>query len=283
MNQYPYPYVLDPANYPWATELQQHWKTIKAEYDNFCNYIKDNSGGTKIVKIIKLDSQGNYTFPGEILPDSLTVTTLSKSAVDYKLTETVVKEEVDTRTDLKLLIEKKHHIISVPSRPNTDLLIRFTYNPLINFVEKIYDGTWIPFSIYRFGMPNPEVEQHFPETLRLLGSIPGLETAMYSLIEPGTHIKPHKGYSKNVLRCHIGLTPKQDAYLRVGEVKLTWDEGSVFVFDDTEEHEVLHSGNATRVSFIIDFKRDATADSNYPEFLKKRIEEIKTNTSSYKR
>ena len=278
-----YPYIINPVDYPWAIILQDNWKTIKQEYDNFCSYVKDNAGGNKIIKIVKLNEHASYTFPGEIIPDSIQITTLSKKEVGYNLTESIVNDTVNTRSDDTLLIEKKQHTITVPGCANKELLIKFAYNPLINFVEKIYEGTWIPFSIYRFGIPNTEVEPHFTETLKLLKNIPGLETAVYSLIEPGTHIKPHKGYSKNVLRCHIGLTPKQDAYLRVGEVKLTWDEGSLFIFDDTEEHEVLHSGNKPRISFIIDFKRDVSTDADYPEFLKKRIEEIKSNTTAYKR
>jgi hypothetical protein len=71
--------------------------------------------------------------------------------------------------------------------------------------------------------------------------------------------------------------------LRVGEIKLTWDEGSVFIFDDTEEHEVLHSGNSPRLAFIVDFKRDISEPSDYPEFVNKRIMTMRLTRNNYRR
>jgi len=280
-----YPYIIDPAEHPWAANLQDNWQIIKKEYEDFCSYVKETSGGNKITRTIELDSSGQFIFKSEVIHESIIVKSINGTEIDFSCNDIIDRGTVLTKSNKSMIVEKKQTIITIKDSSffNKNLIVSFAYNPLINFVEKIYDGVWIPFSIYRFGMPNTEVAAHFTQTLDLLKSVPGLETAMYSLIEPGTHIKPHRGYSTNVLRCHVGLTPKQDAYLRVGEVKLTWDEGSLFIFDDTEEHEVLHSGTSTRVSFIIDFKRDPNSDSNYPDFLKRRIEDIKINKTLYKR
>mgnify|MGYP000844560500 CR=1 FL=1 len=60
---------------------------------------------------------------------------------------------------------------------------------------------------------------------------------------------------------------------KVGDKILTWDEGSMFIFDDTEIHEVWHKGDTTRISFIIDFRRDPDAPAAYPEFIERRRQE----------
>ena len=43
-------------------------------------------------------------------------------------------------------------------------------------------------------------------------------------------------------------------YLRVGEEKAHWSEGKMTVFDDSFEHEVVHTSNKTRVVLIIDIQ-----------------------------
>ncbi len=278
-----YPYLIDHTVYPWAVVLKDNWKIIKQEYDSFCSYIKENAGGNKITRLVKLNEQAQYSFPVEVLQESISVTDLAGQRIAYEVKRNNSTAVVSTKANTELLIERQFDVLTVPGYENKDVQVKFASNPFLNFIEDIYNGTWTTFSLYSFGYLNKEVESHFPETLKLLKNIPGLETAMYSLLEPGTHITPHRGYSKNILRCHVGLTSKQDAYLRVGEIKLTWDEGSVFIFDDTEEHEVLHSGNSPRLAFIVDFKRDISEPSDYPEFVNKRIMTMRLTKNNYRR
>jgi hypothetical protein len=278
-----YPYIIDPEVYPWAIVLKDNWKIIKQEYDSFCSYVKENAGGNKITRLVKLNEQAQYSFPVEVIQESIKVFNLEGQEIEYNLARQVSESEVSTKANTALQIEKSIDVLTVSGYEDKDVQVKFATNPFVNFLEDIYNGTWKTFCLYTFGYLNKEVESHFPETLKLLRNIPGLETAMYSLLEPGTHITPHRGYSKNILRCHVGLTPKEDAYLRVGEIQLTWDEGSVFIFDDTEEHEVLHSGNNPRLAFIIDFKRDITAPPDYPEYVNTRIVDMRLTGNNYRR
>ena len=100
--------------------------------------------------------------------------------------------------------------------------------------------------------------------------IPGLTTAGFSALAPDTYIKPHVGYTGEVLRCHLGLiTPKRSSNglsrehpmplincgMRVGDIMYTWSPGKAFVFDDTEEHEAFNYGDRTRFILLIDFKK----------------------------
>jgi aspartyl/asparaginyl beta-hydroxylase (cupin superfamily) len=120
------------------------------------------------------------------------------------------------------------------------------------------DGTgWDLFGLYVFGQRREENCRLCPETARVVAAIPGLVTAAFSRLEPGTHIKPHVGYTKEVLRCHLGVMVPGDCALRVGDETRAWQEGACMVFDDTTEHEAWNRSDKVRVVLLIDFTRDA--------------------------
>lgn len=262
------PYILDPALYSWTSALQANWPVIKEEYDQFIKHISEFGFETRTLTV-KLNESGIYSFVREVDPLSIIVR-------DCKTNEQIDAEFYTTTTledSTPIPVESVSNYIRVASHTDMTVSLTYSYNALTAFKEKIYDGQWVPIAIFRFGAVNQELKQFFPRTLNLINSIPGMESAVYSILEPGTIIHPHKGYSSDVLRLHLGLTPYQDAALKVGDQILTWDEGSVFIFDDTETHEVWHKGNATRISFIVDFRRDPTAIAAYPEFIQRRRRE----------
>ena len=136
----------------------------------------------------------------------------------------------------------------------------------------IYEGRWDVFGLYWDGKKNTENCELCPKTTAVIESIPGMVNAGFSALAPETHIKPHVGYTDEVLRCHLGLiTPKPlpdydrrsspmlssgACCLRVGEEIYQWKEGKAFVFNDTIEHEALNWGDRTRFILLIDFKNN---------------------------
>jgi aspartyl/asparaginyl beta-hydroxylase (cupin superfamily) len=97
-----------------------------------------------------------------------------------------------------------------------------------------------------------------PETMRLLGKIPGVMTAMFSIFAPGAHIRPHRGPYKGVLRYHLGLIvprPEPLCRIRVGRDIRYWKEGQSLIFDDTFEHEVWNEATGARVVLFVDIVR----------------------------
>jgi beta-hydroxylase len=137
--------------------------------------------------------------------------------------------------------------------------------------SEIYDGQWDVYGLYAFGEKLKDNCKRCPKTTKLVQSIPGLTTAGFSALTPETHIKPHVGYTNEVLRCHLGLIvpdPLPD-YDRRSSCVLTantcgmmvddefyyWRPGKTFVFDDTLEHSAWNWGNRTRYILLIDFKR----------------------------
>jgi ornithine lipid ester-linked acyl 2-hydroxylase len=125
----------------------------------------------------------------------------------------------------------------------------------VSWPEKfLYEKGWDVFGLYAFGRKLDHNCRLCPETTRLVEMIPGMATAGFSSLKPGTHIKPHVGYSNAVLRCHLGLIVPERCTLRVGNETRNWQEGKCFIFDDTIEHEAWNRGDKTRIVLLIDFK-----------------------------
>ncbi len=118
----------------------------------------------------------------------------------------------------------------------------------------LYGKGWNTFGLYAFGIRINKNCDLCPETTRLIESIPGLATAGFSSLTPGTHIAPHTGYQDGQLRCHLGLIIPEGCGIRVGTETRTWQEGKCLMFDDTLEHEAWNKGNSTRIVLLIDFK-----------------------------
>jgi len=121
----------------------------------------------------------------------------------------------------------------------------------------LYDGRWDVFGLYAFGERLEKNCALCPGTTELVTAIPGMTTAGFSSLVGGAHIKPHVGYTNEVLRCHLGLIVPPGCSLRVGSEARSWREGECMVSDDTIEHEAWNRSDETRVVLLMDFRRDA--------------------------
>ena len=120
------------------------------------------------------------------------------------------------------------------------------------------DDQWKTFFFYAFGNKEKENCARCPQTVRILDKIPGMNTAMFSILGPGKHIPPHRGPYKGVLRYHLGLIiPKPDGScrIRVGSDVRPWKEGKSLIFDDSHEHEVWNDSDSYRVVLFVNFVR----------------------------
>src|ERR1043166_5064430 len=80
----------------------------------------------------------------------------------------------------------------------------------------LYNFGWEVFGLYAFGKKLPENCGMCPATAELVERVPGMTTAGFSRMVPGTHISPHVGYTSAVLRCHLGVVVPDGCALRVG-------------------------------------------------------------------
>jgi beta-hydroxylase len=115
---------------------------------------------------------------------------------------------------------------------------------------------WKTYVFHAFGRQVTENCARCPETTRLLQRVPGMTTAMFSVLAPRAHIRAHRGVFKGVLRYHLPLVvprPESLCGLRVGDEIRHWSEGTSLVFDDTHDHEAWNNSGETRVVLIVDF------------------------------
>jgi aspartyl/asparaginyl beta-hydroxylase (cupin superfamily) len=91
----------------------------------------------------------------------------------------------------------------------------------------------------------------------VLAQIPGLNSGFFSILRPGTHIPEHRGVTKGLMTCHLGLQVPTGGSVRmnVGPETVGWAEGETLVFDDTYQHEVWNDTDETRIVLLVQFER----------------------------
>jgi ornithine lipid ester-linked acyl 2-hydroxylase len=137
-------------------------------------------------------------------------------------------------------------------------------------IEITDDDRWKTFFIYGYGFEAKLGVEMCPRTAALMREVPGMSTAMISILSPRKHILDHRGPYKGVLRYHLGLIVPKDAEacrIRVGEDIRHWEEGKSLIFDDTFNHEVWNDTDETRVVLFVDVLRPLP----FPESLINRL------------
>lgn len=117
---------------------------------------------------------------------------------------------------------------------------------------------WRSLFLYGYGYRDDGNCRRCPRTTALLVAVPGLNSAFFSVLAPGTHIPAHVGVTKALLTCHLGIRvpqPPGACRMRVADRMVGWREGGALVFDDTIDHEVWNDSGEVRVVLLIQFRR----------------------------
>ena len=125
--------------------------------------------------------------------------------------------------------------------------------------EKIaVDERWRSFFLWGYGIRVGMNCARCPETARVLDRIPGLLTAMYSVMLPGAHVPRHTGPTKAIVTAHMGLIvprEREKCRMTVGDHEVVWQEGQIAIFDDMFPHEVWNDTEDHRVILMLHLKR----------------------------
>ena len=119
-------------------------------------------------------------------------------------------------------------------------------------------GKWKVFVLKWYDKELENAKRQCPETVSLLNKCPDVHAAMFSILEPGKYIPPHKGPSTGCLRYHIGLKipkDKENCYITVNNEKYIWEEGKSMIFDDTYVHSVYNNTDEPRIILFMDIER----------------------------
>jgi beta-hydroxylase len=132
------------------------------------------------------------------------------------------------------------------------------------------DRGWRTAPLLTYGFRSEALIAQCPETWRLLQGVPELVGAMFSVLQPGRVLPPHRGPYNGLLRLHLGLIVPDEpdkVGIRVVDKIRPWEEGQALIFDDTLEHEAWNDSDQTRVVLLVDFARPLRAPARLLNWL----------------
>lgn len=120
------------------------------------------------------------------------------------------------------------------------------------------DEKWRSFFFWGYGLRVAANCARCPETARALERIPGLLTALYSVMLAGAHVPRHTGPTKAIITAHLGLIVplrRENCHMRVGDADVVWEAGRLVIFDDMYPHEVWNDTDEDRIVLMLHVKR----------------------------
>jgi aspartyl/asparaginyl beta-hydroxylase (cupin superfamily) len=130
--------------------------------------------------------------------------------------------------------------------------------PVNQWAELNRSRRWRSLWLWKDGQRQASAWAQCPGTAELLGRLPMADqpgfapTALFSALEPHTHIPPHTGSTNARLLVHLPLILPGPARFRVGNEVRDWRMGEAWAFDDTIEHEAWNDADQLRVILIFD-------------------------------
>ena len=129
------------------------------------------------------------------------------------------------------------------------------------------DARWSAFHLWQNGEIVEANAARCPATMGALAKAPiprirdRSPMALFSILEPGTHIEPHSGFLNTRLICHIPLIVPDGCRLRVGNETRTVEAGKALLFDDSIEHEAWNDGDAPRAILLFEVWRPELSEA----------------------
>jgi aspartyl/asparaginyl beta-hydroxylase (cupin superfamily) len=121
---------------------------------------------------------------------------------------------------------------------------------------------WKSLIFHAYGRSVPANCARCPRTAQLLSQIPGMKSAMFSILAPHKRLPAHRGPYKGVLRYHLGLlipAPTEASGICIAGQTRHWTEGRSLVFDDSHVHEAWNGTDSHRVVLFVDVLRPLPA------------------------
>lgn len=173
---------------------------------------------------------------------------------------------VASKDELKPFINIRHRTITRELKSNwttirdemEEALPYFTTIRGDRFFEDtiIKDNKWKKIYLKWYSESPSYAYKLFPKTMKLIDRNSNIHLAMFSLLEPGAKILPHRGPFRGCIRVHLCLSGgSRECYISVNGEKYYWKEGEVVAFDDTYEHYVVNNSKVSRIVLFLDLER----------------------------
>ena len=133
------------------------------------------------------------------------------------------------------------------------------------------DGPWRAGLLVSKGKPATQLAERFPATVERTLDVPGIWSALWSVLPPGTELPEHQGPNAGVLRFHMGVECPDHAGLRVHDTVVAYRDRGAILFDDTARHEAWNRGPADRVTLFLEVLRPASGTTDLLNHLTQRL------------
>ncbi|MFZ4519704.1 MAG: aspartyl/asparaginyl beta-hydroxylase domain-containing protein [Microthrixaceae bacterium] len=130
---------------------------------------------------------------------------------------------------------------------------------------------WAAGLLVSRGRPVEPIARHFPVTTAALGRVPGLRSALWSVLAPGAELPAHRGPNAGVLRYHLGVVCRPGAVLEVEGRPTPYVEGEGILFDDTAEHAARNEAPSERVTLFCEILRPLPAGAGLTNSVVQRL------------
>jgi aspartyl/asparaginyl beta-hydroxylase (cupin superfamily) len=120
------------------------------------------------------------------------------------------------------------------------------------------DDRWRTFVLHAYGIEAPRNAALCPRTAAAVRAVPGMQTAMFSILEPGKRLAPHRGPYKGLLRVQVALelpAEREACWIEVDGIRMHWQHGRTIVFDDTRVHSAANESAQRRCVLFMDILR----------------------------
>ena len=116
-------------------------------------------------------------------------------------------------------------------------------------------GWWRTGALISRRRPRPPLAAHFPVTVATLLRIPGLLSAIWSVLGPGASLPVHTGVNAGALNLLVGVDCPPGSGHEIEGRLVSLDGGAVAIFDDTLPHSAWNRSDRPRVAIIGDVLR----------------------------
>ncbi len=117
---------------------------------------------------------------------------------------------------------------------------------------------WSALHLFKSAQEQP-LARLFPKTLAAIAQADVFRVehdrpmeVFFSRLAPGTCIPPHHGVANHRITVHLPLIVPEGCAIRVGSHTHVWEEGALFAFDDSFEHEAWNRSDRERVVLIFE-------------------------------
>lgn len=120
------------------------------------------------------------------------------------------------------------------------------------------DNRILAFPFYFKGEEIPQSKIKCPKIYDLLQQVPRLCSNypmgdfVVSRMAPGTHLHNHCSADNLRIRTMLGINTVENSFLRVCDNEYFWEEGKIFIWEDSFEHESANYGNQDRIILVFD-------------------------------